>query len=200
MIKALVFDLGNVLIPFDYSGLLNELDNRKSGLGVKFSELYKTNYNIHRDFEKGLLSEDEFLEIMMKWTEGVFNKDEFRYYYSNIFSENRELTGLLPALKNNFTLVLLSNTNIIHQKYGWGKFKFLQHFDRLILSHEVGTVKPEPLIYKAVTDHTNLPPEAHLFIDDIKEYVEAAKKAGWNALQFLNNEQLKNSLLRLGII
>ncbi len=200
MIEVLVFDLGNVLIPFDYGGLLKKLNELKSGLGEKFARLYKENYEVHRRFEKGLLTEDEFLKIMIEWTEGLLNKEEFCFYYSNIFEENKELAALLPSLRKKFKLVLLSNTNAIHKKYGWEKFEFLKYFDALILSHEAGAVKPEAIIYKAVMDFTNLPAESHLFIDDIEEYVNAAKSLGWQGIQFKSNEKLFAEFKRLGII
>jgi len=200
MIKAIVFDLGNVLIPFDYSGLISKLNELKEGLGERFTQLYKTNYHVHRNFEKGLMNENSFLEIMLDWTEGVLSKYEFCRYYSEIFTENKSLTKLLPALKKNYKLILLSNTNSIHKKYGWDKFKFLKYFDKLILSHEVGAVKPEPMIYKAVMNFTKLPPECHLFIDDIKEYVEASKKIGWKAIQFKGTPDLLKEFKEIGII
>ncbi len=198
-IKVIVSDLGNVLIPFDYKPLLEKLDSYKPGLGEKFGKLYMENYDVHRSFEKGKLSEKSFLDIMMKWTENLIPRDSFIEIFSKIFSENKEVTSLLPKLKKNYTLVLLSNTNSIHQKYGWQNYDFLKYFDKLILSHEVGFAKPETGIYKAVEDFTKLKGSAHLFIDDIEEYVDAAKALGWDGIQYKNAELLKEKLTGKGI-
>jgi HAD superfamily hydrolase (TIGR01509 family) len=103
---------------------------------------------------------------------------------------NEDVAGLLPELKKKYMLVLLSNTNSIHQKYGWNEYEFLKLFDKLILSHEVNALKPEPAIYKKVEAFTRKPPEEHIFIDDIEEYAESAKKAGWEAVWFKNYENL----------
>jgi len=189
-ISAIVFDLGNVLIPFDYDIILNKLNGIKSGLGNRFAERYKNNYSVHRKFETWELSDDEFLNIMMEWTENTLSKGEFCELYSDIFVVNNDVASLLPKLKKNYKMVLLSNTNSIHQKYGWENYDFLKYFDKLILSHEVGAVKPDTKIYNAVEEFTNLPSAEHLFIDDVEEYVNGAKNVGWNAVQFVGYEKL----------
>jgi putative hydrolase of the HAD superfamily len=145
------------------------------------------------------MKEEEFLDVMMEWTENKVEREEFCKIYSDLFEENKEVSSLLPKLKENHLLVLLSNTNYIHQKYGWEKYDFLKYFDKLVLSHEVGAVKPEEKIYRAVMEFSGYKPEEHLFIDDITEYVEAAKSLGWNAVRFTNYNQLVDDLTSLGI-
>ncbi len=199
MIKTIVFDLGNVLIPFDYNRLLNKLNQYSEGLGERFYNRYKDNYHVHRSYEKWEMKEEEFLDVMMEWTENKVEREEFCKIYSDLFEENKEVSSLLPKLKENHLLVLLSNTNYIHQKYGWEKYGFLKYFDKLVLSHEVGAVKPEEKIYRAVMEFSGCKPEEHLFIDDITEYVEAAKSLGWNAVRFTNYNQLVDDLTSLGI-
>ncbi len=199
-IKVIVFDLGNVLIPFDYNRILNKLDAIDKGLGERFYNLYKDNYHIHRQYERWELNEDEFLSIMLDWCEHKVTHEEFCRIYADLFTENKQTTALLPKLKENYKLVLLSNTNYIHQKYGWEQYEFLLHFDKLILSHEVGAVKPEEKIYKAVEAFTQENPQAHLFIDDIEEYAEGAKSMGWDAIHFKDADQLKKDFLKRKII
>ncbi|MBX3009624.1 MAG: HAD family phosphatase [Melioribacteraceae bacterium] len=198
--SVIVFDLGNVLIPFDYSPTKEFLNNKKEGLGDIFFQTYKNNYNIHQDFEKGLLSSEEFLSIMMKWTENKVTGKEFCEVFSNIFTKNDDVIALLPILKQEYKLVLLSNTNEIHKEYGYGNYDFLTHFDKLILSHEVGAIKPEKEIYHAVEKYTQKPASEHLFIDDVKEYAEGAINCGWDAINFIGYENLVNDLKKRNII
>ena len=54
----------------------------------------------------------------------------------------------------------------------------------MVLSHEVKAYKPETEIYKAVEDYTKVKPEEHFYIDDIEEYVNAAKERGWQGVGF----------------
>ena len=72
------------------------------------------------------------------------------------------------------------------------KYEFLKYFDELILSHEVGSVKPETEIYKAVEKASGFSPAEHFYVDDIQEYVNAAIKLGWDAVQFVDYQRLLN--------
>jgi putative hydrolase of the HAD superfamily len=198
--SVIVFDLGNVLIPFDYNIAYNKLEKVEPGLGKKFLEQYKKNYSLHRSYEKGELSENEFIAKLLGFLENKIDEETLIDAYSKIFSLNENVAALLPELKKKYILVLLSNTNSIHQKHGWNEYQFIKYFDKLILSHEVKALKPEKEIYKAVEAFTGKPPEEHIFIDDIAEYADAAKKAGWDAVQFINYEQLYKELRDRGII
>jgi len=191
---VIVSDLGNVLIPFDYNIAYQRLENIEFGLGQRFFDQYKENYDFHRSFERGEVSDEEFLTKLSGFINNRIDKQTLISVYSKIFTVNEDVVALLPELKKKYKLVLLSNTNIIHQKYGWGEYSFLKNFDKLILSHEVGSVKPEEKIYRAVEDYTKLPSEEHIFIDDIFEYAEGAKKLGWDAIQFKNYKQLVEEL------
>ncbi len=198
--SAVVFDLGQVLIPFDYSIFINAINKHQSGLGEEFVKLYNENYNVHRDFERGKISEDDFLDQMLNWLDHKITKEQFIKYWSSIFWLNENVISLLPILKKKYKLYLLSNTNIIHQKYGYQHYEFLKMFDKLFLSHEVGFVKPEEGIYRAVEKYSGLPSQEHLFIDDIKEYTDAAIKLGWDAIQFTGYDDLVKNFKVKGIL
>jgi putative hydrolase of the HAD superfamily len=165
--SVIVFDLGNVLIPFNYNLVIERFNKVKPGLGNKFLDYYKTNYSVHRKFEKGEISQDEFINQMLEVLENKVDKKKFVNDYSKIFTVNEDVASLLPELKKKYMLVLLSNTDSIHKEYGWKDFAFLKYFDKLILSYEVHAVKPEEKIYKSVQSFTKKPPGEHLFIDDI---------------------------------
>jgi glucose-1-phosphatase len=198
--SVIVFDLGNVLISFDYTPFVEKLNTVKAGLGNKISELYKNNYHIHREFESGKLNNKQFLEIMMSWTEGLVSEEYFCRIFSEIFTENLNVVSLLQQLKEKYKLVLLSNTNAIHKKYGWEHYDFLKYFDLFCLSHEIGAVKPEEKIYKYVESLTHALPEEHVFIDDVLEYANGARKAGWDAIHFTGYDNLTAELSRRNIL
>jgi putative hydrolase of the HAD superfamily len=192
--SVIVFDLGNVLIPFDYNILINKLDAVKYGLGIHFVDTYFSNYDFHRDFERGKVSEKNFIERMLEILDHRINGETFCKYFSCIFSENKEVAALLPALKKKYKLILLSNTNSIHEKYGWEHYNFLNYFDDLVLSHKIGAVKPEEKIYRAVEESSGSPAEEHIFIDDIEEYVNAAKSFSWDGVHFKGYNYLVEEL------
>ncbi len=192
--SVIVFDLGNVLIPFDYNILIEKFNGIEPGLGNKFIKYYRSNYSIHRDFERGFVSEKEFISKMLCVIDNRIDANTFCKYYADIFRENEEVVSLLPVLKNNYKLFLLSNTDSIHQKYGWQQYDFLKHFDDLILSYKIGAVKPEEKIYRAVEKSSGSIAEEHIFIDDVEVYVKAAKKLGWDGIHFTSYSTLINDL------
>ena len=192
--SAIVFDLGQVLVRFDYKFFVKKVNRHKDRIGEKFLELYKNNYDIHRDFEKGKTSEKKFIAQMLDYLEHCVDEVTFCEYWSDIFSFNDDVIALLPILKKKYKLYLLSNTNSIHKKYGYQDYEFLKMFDRIFLSHEVGFIKPEEEIYRAVEKVSGLPSNEHIFIDDIKEYVDTAKKIGWDGIQFVGYDDLVENL------
>ncbi|MBT8380036.1 MAG: HAD family phosphatase [Ignavibacteria bacterium] len=198
--SAIVFDLGNVLLPFDYTKTIKRMNSLEPGLGDNFYEFYNKNYHIHRDFEKGKISEADFIKIMLSVVDNKLDAETFCDYYSDIFSLNKNVISLLPDLKKNYKLFLLSNTDSIHKRYRWEKYDFLKFFDHIILSFEVGAVKPEKSIYRSVEKVSAFPSGEHFYIDDIQEYVDAAKELGWDAVRFENYERLNADLEEREII
>ncbi|MDP3149497.1 MAG: HAD family phosphatase [Ignavibacteria bacterium] len=199
IIKAVVFDLGNVLIPFDYSIAVNRLNVIEKNLGEVFYSFYKANYEVHRSFEHGDLSKEKFISLMLNALHNKIDEETFCKIYSEVFTVNQSVASLLQKLKKNYKLVLLSNTNAIHKKYGWEQYGFIKYFDKLILSHEVNAVKPEEKIYKAVETFTRLLPEEHIFIDDVLEYVNGAKNLGWDGILFVGYANLIEELQKRNI-
>ena len=198
--SVIVFDLGNVLLPFDYNILIRDLDKLKPGLGNHFYKTYFDNYETHRKFESGKMSESEFISRMLEILGHIIDEETFCRYFSGIFSENTDVTDLLPELHKRYTLILLSNTNSIHEEYGWKNYKFLENFDELVLSHKVGAVKPEEAIYKEVERVSGCKSEEHIFVDDISDYVLAARKLGWDGIQFEGYPSLTAELQKRKII
>jgi len=192
--SVIVFDLGNVLISFDYNMIIERFNAVSPGLGDKFLENYKANYFIHRKFERGEIPEEDFIKRMLEVLEYKIDREKFINDYSKIFKINDDVASLLPELKKKYLLVLLSNTDALHREYGWKDFPFLKYFDKFILSYEVNAVKPEEKIYRAAESFTKKPSYEHIFIDDIAEYVQGAKNAGWDAVQFTGYEKLVSDL------
>ena len=192
--SAIVFDLGQVLVRFDYKYFVEKVNKHKAGIGEQFLELYKNNYDVHRDLEKGLISEKDFIAQMLEYLEHIIDEETFCRYWSDIFSFNDDVIELLPELKKNYKLYLVSNTNSIHKRYGYQDYEFLKLFDKLILSHEVKFIKPEVEIYRVVEKVSGFLSEEHIFIDDILEYVDAAKNIGWDGIQFVGYDDLVTNL------
>ena len=198
--STIVFDLGNVLIPFDHGKWITNFNKIEPGLGDKVYRKFIDNKNIQMEYEGGKISDDDFVKICLQWLDQKITAEEFCQIFSDIFTLNDDVIALLPKLAEKFKLVLLSNTSRIHKDYAWGKYPFISYFDKLVLSHEVKAVKPEKKIYKSVEMFTNETPESHIFIDDILEYVDTAKELGWDGIHFIGYDNLVNEFKVRGIL
>jgi hypothetical protein len=100
-IKAVVFDLGMVLIPFNYDFALNRLNLIKPGSGEKVMEFVRENYHYFRAFEAGKLTTEEFIPMLMKAgeVEDLLSIDEFCFIYSEIFSINYDVRRTVEQVK-----------------------------------------------------------------------------------------------------
>lgn len=198
-IKAVVFDLGNVLINFDWSIAEKNLDRIKNNLGEKSRNYFKHHPELIISLEKGELSDTEFLDKCKEELEVTCANEYLAKIFSDIFTPNQELIDILPQLKQKVDLYLLSNTNSIHRDYGWGDYKFLSYFKRLFLSYEIGHVKPEKEIFQFVERELDLNKNEFIYIDDIIECVSLAENIGWNVIHFRNNKMLFADLSSYGI-
>lgn len=80
------------------------------------------------------------------------------------------------------------------------RFSFLSWFGRIVVSGEVGVIKPDPRIFKVLFDRCSLVPERSVFIDDATINVEAAAELGMHAMRFTSGEALRAELARLGLV
>jgi putative hydrolase of the HAD superfamily len=70
------------------------------------------------------------------------------------------------------------------------EFGILGVFDEVIISAEVGLIKPDPRIYQLAAEKLSIPTNQAIFIDDVAENVEAARKSGMFAIQFRSPSQI----------
>ena len=183
MIKNIIFDFGDIFITLDKEGLQNALQ----ALGIK--EWNADLNELNESFEKGLCSEEYFLSGIQKHTSAK-NLNEVKTSWCKILSDFPiHRLEFLEKLKPNFRLFLLSNTDAIHiahfrKTVGEAFYlRFLNSFEKVYFSFEMGLRKPQAEIYMQVLTENNLNASETLFVDDKKENTDAAKQLGiqvWN--------------------
>ena len=95
---------------------------------------------------------------------------------------------------------ILSNTCESHWEYCATRFAVIRElFDVHVLSYEVGAMKPDPAIYRAAAEKVDLPPPEIFFVDDRLENVQAARKAGFDAVHYTTTEILGAALRDRGV-
>jgi len=199
MIKTVIFDLGGVIVPFDFSRAYRRME-RLCSLDETEIKRRISATDIAIRLESGAVAPRDFVAELGGLLECPLDYDEFRELWSSIFfPETLIPDSLLESIKGRRRLLLLSNTNAIHFEMIRANYGLLGHFDHYVLSYEVGALKPSPRIYEEAIRHAQCAPQECFFTDDIPAYVEAAKKAGIDAVQFQGLEQLRGEMLQRGI-
>lgn len=198
-IDVVLFDLGNVILPFDNRPVAEKLARvarRPEGRdpAAVFSYLFDMENGAINPYERGEETSEAFFESVKTRFDLTITLEEFAPIWNEIFEENEEVSGIVRALKGRKRLGLLSNTNALHFGYILENYPVLAVFDRWILSHEVGSKKPAREIFEAALAWAAVPAERVLFIDDIARHVEAARALGMKGILFTTADELQAAL------
>jgi putative hydrolase of the HAD superfamily len=199
MIKTIIFDLGKVIIPFDFQRGYDRMAALCSYPADQISKRIASSDLLTR-FESGKVEPDEFIKELSQMLEMKADYDQFCDIWSAIFlPETLIPETLLRGLKQRYRLFLLSNTNAIHWTMILKNYPLLSHFDDHVLSFRVGALKPDARMFAAAIRAAQCEPEECFFTDDIMPYVEAARQHGLDAVQFQNREQIEQELRARGV-
>jgi putative hydrolase of the HAD superfamily len=200
---VLIFDFGNVVSFFDYLRACEQFGRRLGLSGPALREvLQQRGFGaLHTRFETGRMGPEEFATAVMDLAGLSLPYDAFVRVWEDIFWLNEPIAHLIASLKSRgYRLLLGSNTNILHATYFRRRFApTLDLFDHLILSHEVGHLKPEREFYEACVRAAGVPAVACVFMDDVPEYVAGARRAGLTALHYVDTKTLIADLRQLGV-
>jgi putative hydrolase of the HAD superfamily len=199
MTKAVIFDLGRVIVPFDlnraYSGI-------EALCGIPAAEVPKRikPTGLVERFESGQIEPRVFFDQLSAHLRLEATYEELCEVWSSIFlPETLIPENLLAGLARNYPLVLLSNTNQTHFEWIVERYPLLRHFRSFVLSYQVGAMKPSPVIYQRAIEAAGVAPGECFFTDDIAEYVEGARGAGIDAVQFQSAPQIMEELRVRGV-
>ena len=198
MIKTIIFDLGHVVIDFDWKPALQKV---MTACDASPDEIYAyfTDPANDRLFVEGKISAGDFYEQIQAALGLRLSFEAFRAVYADIFYPMPDVEAIIKKLEKKYTLGVLSNTNEIHFPYVMEKFPVLNYFDSFILSYEEKTQKPHYEIYARALEVLQSPPNKTVFIDDIQENVIAASQIGMRAIHFSSAEKLIADLNRFGV-
>jgi putative hydrolase of the HAD superfamily len=184
MINAIIFDFGDVFLNLEKDAQVAAF--QKLGL----NELWTDDLMAQNDrFEKGQITEQEFLESFQKELPNASLLDIRAAWNTIIGDFPLERLEFLQMLSGKYRLFLLTNTDEIH--ISWFEHKtgmsfcsaFYTSFEKVLYSYEMGMRKPDPAIYSHILEKYDLSPKRTLFIDDKKSNTDAAAALGlhvWN--------------------
>ncbi len=199
MIRAVIFDFGNVVCLFDHRIFLGRVSRRTRHPIGRLEKLLFRGSGLVPRFESGRISQRQFAAGLRRLF-GLSASDAWlRRAYTDKFTPIRPTQALIRRLKPRYKLGLLSNTN------PWDYGDEIRHlpvfplFDAVTLSFKVRTPKPKAAIYRDMLRKLRLPAAACVFIDDRKAYADAARRLGFHAVWYRSPRQLEAGLKRIGV-
>jgi putative hydrolase of the HAD superfamily len=198
VIKAVVFDFGNVICAFDNDVFLRKLLPHTD---MSFEDLKEGIFgsDLHRRYESGLVSSGEFRREAARKCRLSTSREEFLDAYTDIFTPIPATIGLIRSLNGRYRIGLLSNTNEWHFEHYIKKVEIFPLFDSVTLSFDVKEMKPSEGIYRDALAKLQAGPEESVYIDDIEAYAEGARRVGMKGIRYVSHESLLESLRALGV-
>lgn len=201
---AIITDLGGVLVDVNKRAMCAKLAKYSAlpsatEILSNFSSTKLTKFD--KGFGKGILTPREFYKASaakLKLSGLSFGK--FAKIYSDIFRRKEATIKLLRQLGKKHTLALLSNTDALHYKE-WSRLlgNDMKLFKEVILSFQLHAAKPERKIFLEAARKLAVKPGQCVYVDDIREYAEAAAKIGMKGVHFTSVWQLRKDLRKIGV-
>jgi len=198
MINTIVLDIGQVLAEFRWEAYLkdcgyNEETRQKVSKATILSKVWC-------EVDRGVLSEQEIVAICCAQEPSVTQEittlfDNFielvqEYDYSENFVRQLKENGYKVYLLSNFGRSFLDVSK---------HFKFIKYVDGGVISFEVKHIKPEPEIYNDLLEKYHINPKEALFLDDLKDNLDAASQLGFHTIQVSVFEKALEELRALGV-
>jgi putative hydrolase of the HAD superfamily len=200
-IRHIIFDLGGVLLNLDYT----RTEKAFIELGIhNFNELYSQlrQTSLFDDWEIGRITKDEFLNKLIEIAPAGTTADQVIYAWNAMLMDfpMRRLQ-LLQQLRAHYDLLLLSNTNELHE-LAFNEILLQSHglpglgvfFDKVYYSHRIGMRKPGQEVFRYILEENGFKPEHTLFIDDSPQHIETAKSLGIQAIYLEKGMTIENDV------
>lgn len=176
MVDAIIFDIGNVLLRFDFSLVTQRIAPFCS---TAESSIHSLLAPLKDELESGRIEGEAFLQEASRIIGYTGERSLFRAAWQEIFTPIEATHRLVEQLHHTRPLFLLSNTNDLHAEYFLSQYPVFARFQDAVYSHECGLMKPAASIYEHALGKFGLRAEQVFFIDDLAPNVEAARAAGW---------------------
>lgn len=179
---VIAFDLGKVLVDFDYSIAVSRIANR-STLSPTEVEQFFFHSPLLLDYESGQLTRQAFFEQARQAIGFHGTLEEFGNFFADIFAEIPPMIELHTELRQKgFKTYIFSNTNDLAVEHIRRNFPFFANFDGYIYSYEVGAMKPDAKIYEALEQVAGRRMAEIIYLDDRPENVAGGMARGWQAI------------------
>ncbi len=199
--EFIYFDLGNVLLTFDHRTACEQVGRLVSLPASRIQELLFAS-GLQDRYEQGECTSQEFYEEFCRSSRTRPDYDAFQWANSDMFTLNVPIIPIVGHLRAaGYPLGILSNTCEAHwQHVAGGRFGAITYFFQVeVLSYRLRCSKPGPDIYRAAAERAGQEPGKVFFVDDRQENVVGACRAGLDAVQYRDPQQLAADLRGRGV-
>lgn len=200
-IEAVIFDFGNVLLEWDPRHVYRRyFPNNETAMEDFLHEVNFMEWNAQQD--KGR----SFAEGVAELSRQFPHYSELIQAYHDNWKDSigNHLEGTVAIMKQlkeaGYRLYGLSNWSAETFPLMRDKFEFFNLLDDIVISGDVGMIKPEPEIFEHMLERIGLPASTCLFIDDALANVEQARRMGIVTIHFHSPEQLETELHALDVL
>ena len=200
LIDAIVFDVGNVLVDFDWKGHMEDLGF--SPETIDYLSIHVMQNPLWNEFDRGVRPHDEIEAEFCRTNPGY--EEQIHAFisteYKTIIPRGYAIPWIQDLKRKGYKLYILSN---------WGKPEFnklkdsilcfREYMDGCIWSYQVHCIKPEREIYQKLINTYHLDPSRSVFLDDRQENLDGAKALGFNTVLALSHDDAVKSLQALGV-
>jgi FMN phosphatase YigB (HAD superfamily) len=181
MPQALLLDIGNVLVRFDFSHAAQKFAAQSE---ANASEALALLSPFKDDLESGRIADDDFIAQSVKRIGFRGTREDFVEIWGDIFTANEPMIARVRELADRFPLYLFSNTSGLHKAWLFETFDVFGLFAGGIYSHEARCMKPhEPIFHQAIQTFS-LEPKRTLYVDDLPDNIQTGKRLGFQCHQY----------------
>jgi HAD superfamily hydrolase (TIGR01509 family) len=196
---VVVFDLGKVLLDYDYSIASRRILPRTRLTSAEMRRLLGAS-PLMRQYETGAITTAQFYQEVCAASGYDGGLAEFSAAFGDIFTEIEPMIALRAAVRAaGIPAWIFSNTNELADRHIRSRFPFFSQFDGYVLSYEEGVMKPDPKIYEVVERRTGRRGADILYLDDRPENVAAGLARGWRAFLHETPEKTRALVAELGL-
>jgi putative hydrolase of the HAD superfamily len=196
MIKAVFFDLGGVIVRTEFQAPRQHLAER---LGMEYEDLVKLVFDSPSSIQAshGEISDKEhWAEVTKRLRRPAAETEAIREEFFAGDVVDREIVEFLRSLRPDYFVGLISNAWPDLREYIASQ-KIDDAFDHMVISGEVGVMKPEARIYQLALEQAGVSPKEAIFVDDVYENIEGCERVGIKGIHFKDPESALKQLKTL---
>lgn len=199
MITTVVFDIGNVLIPFTPEKYMRDMGISTDGIALLKNALFQ-----HEDWcelDRGVLTEEEILNRFKKRVPAYADDIKNIIYgiYRTIRSFDYTRPWIMDLKSNGYRVYYLSNYGSFTRELSHETLAFTELMDGGLFSYEVQMIKPNPWIFAEFCKRFDVNPQEAVFLDDSAANIAAAKEMGFSTIHFTSYEDAAEKLKNMGV-